>query len=93
MEESLGEDLPEIGGINLQWVDDSILVTWNPTDYLDFSSYSIYISSIEFNKINDAKTDVVKHRVNFEDLTQLYPESRFKLEQENNTKKTERVNK
>lgn len=52
--ESLGEDLPEIDGINLQWVDDSILVTWNPTDYLDFSSYSIYISSIEFNKINDA---------------------------------------
>jgi len=41
-----------------------------------------YFAIIKINKINDQKTDVVKHRVNFEDLTPLYPESRFKLEQE-----------
>tara|TARA_B100000965_G_scaffold323984_1_gene285808 strand:- start:2165 stop:3427 length:1263 start_codon:yes stop_codon:yes gene_type:complete len=42
-----------------------------------------YFAITKINKINDQKTDVVKHRVNFEDLTPLYPESRFKLEQEN----------
>ena len=41
-----------------------------------------YFAVTKINKINDDKTDVVKHRVNFEDLTPLYPESRFKLEQE-----------
>jgi transcription termination factor Rho len=41
-----------------------------------------YFAIIKINKINEDKTDVVKHRVNFEDLTPLYPESRFKLEQE-----------
>jgi transcription termination factor Rho len=41
-----------------------------------------YFAITKINKINDEKTDVVKHRVNFEDLTPLYPESRFKLEQE-----------
>jgi len=41
-----------------------------------------YFAITKINKINDAKPDVVKHRVNFEDLTPLYPESRFQLEQE-----------
>ena len=41
-----------------------------------------YFAITKINKINDAETEVVKHRVNFEDLTPLYPESRFKLEQE-----------
>ena len=41
-----------------------------------------YFAITKINKINDQKTDVIKHRVNFEDLTPLYPESRFKLEQE-----------
>ena len=41
-----------------------------------------YFAIIKINKINEEKTDVIKHRVNFEDLTPLYPESRFKLEQE-----------
>jgi len=41
-----------------------------------------YFAIIKINKINDAEPEVVKHRVNFEDLTPLYPESRFKLEQE-----------
>jgi len=41
-----------------------------------------YFAITKINKINNEIPDVVKHRVNFEDLTPLYPESRFKLEQE-----------
>ena len=41
-----------------------------------------YFAVTKINKINDEKPDEVKHRVNFEDLTPLYPESRFRLEQE-----------
>ena len=42
-----------------------------------------YFAIIKINKINGQNTDQVKNRVNFEDLTPLYPDSRFKLEQEN----------
>ena len=41
-----------------------------------------YFALIKTNKINEQKPDLVKNRVNFEDLTPLYPQSRFKLEQE-----------
>ena len=41
-----------------------------------------YFAIIKVNSINGQKPDVVKNRVNFEDLTPLYPESRFQLEQE-----------
>ena len=41
-----------------------------------------YFAITKINKINEEKTEVIKHRVNFEDLTPLYPESRFRLEQE-----------
>ncbi len=41
-----------------------------------------YFALIKTNKINGQEPDVVKNRVNFEDLTPLYPDSRFKLEQE-----------
>ena len=41
-----------------------------------------YFALIKVNKINDQEPDLVRNRVNFEDLTPLYPESRFKLEQE-----------
>jgi len=41
-----------------------------------------YFALIKVNNINGENTDQVKNRVNFEDLTPLYPESRFKLEQE-----------
>ncbi len=41
-----------------------------------------YFAIIKINKINGKDTDLVKNRVNFEDLTPLYPESRFRLEQE-----------
>ena len=41
-----------------------------------------YFAIIKVSSINGQKPDVVKNRVNFEDLTPLYPESRFQLEQE-----------
>ena len=41
-----------------------------------------YFAITKINKINGQETDVVKNRVNFEDLTPLYPDSRFRLEQE-----------
>ena len=41
-----------------------------------------YFTIIKINKINGENVDQVKNRVNFEDLTPLYPDSRFKLEQE-----------
>ena len=51
-----------------------------------------YFALIKINSINQQDTDVVRNRVNFEDLTPLYPESRFKLEQEKPTPDlTERI--
>ena len=41
-----------------------------------------YFAIIKINKINGQNIDQVKNRVNFEDLTPLYPDSRFRLEQE-----------
>ena len=41
-----------------------------------------YFAITKINTINNSKTEDVKNRINFEDLTPLYPESRFKLEQE-----------
>ena len=51
-----------------------------------------YFALIKINTINGQETDLVKNRINFEDLTPLYPESRFKLEQEKPTPDlTERI--
>ena len=51
-----------------------------------------YFALIKINSINEQKTDLVKNRINFEDLTPLYPESRFVLEQEKPTPDfTERI--
>ena len=41
-----------------------------------------YFALIKINSINNKDTESVKNRINFEDLTPLYPESRFTLEQE-----------
>ena len=41
-----------------------------------------YFAVIKINTINGEDPDVVRNRINFEDLTPLYPESRFQLEQE-----------
>ena len=51
-----------------------------------------YFALIKINNINNQNPDLVKNRINFEDLTPLYPESRFKLEQEKPTPDfTERI--
>ena len=41
-----------------------------------------YFALTKINQTNNQDPNLVKNRVNFEDLTPLYPESRFKLEQE-----------
>ena len=41
-----------------------------------------YFALIKVVKINNQDPDLVRNRINFEDLIPLYPESRFKLEQE-----------
>ena len=41
-----------------------------------------YFALIKINTINGENPDQVRNRVNFEDLTPLYPQSRFRLEQE-----------
>ena len=41
-----------------------------------------YFALIKIIKINGQEPDLVRTRISFEDLTPLYPESRFKLEQE-----------
>ena len=41
-----------------------------------------YFAIIKVSTINGQEPEVVKNRINFEDLTPLYPESRFQLEQE-----------
>ncbi len=51
-----------------------------------------YFALIKLNKINFNDPESVKNRISFEDLVPLYPESRFKLEQEKPTKDlTERI--
>ena len=51
-----------------------------------------YFALIKVNNINNQDPDLVNNRINFEDLTPLYPESRFKLEQEKPTPDfTERI--
>tara|TARA_B100001123_G_C15263587_1_gene1007535 strand:- start:532 stop:1788 length:1257 start_codon:yes stop_codon:yes gene_type:complete len=51
-----------------------------------------YFALIKITKINDEDFEKAKHRINFEDLTPLYPESRFSLEQEKPTPDlTERI--
>lgn len=51
-----------------------------------------YFALIKINNINNQDPNSVKNRINFEDLTPLYPEARFKLEQEKPTPDlTERI--
>lgn len=51
-----------------------------------------YFALIKITKINDEDYEKVQRRINFEDLTPLYPESRFILEQEKPTPDlTERI--
>jgi len=51
-----------------------------------------YFALTKLDKINFSDPESVKNRINFEDLTPLYPEERFKLEQNKPTKDlTERI--
>ena len=51
-----------------------------------------YFALIKVNNINNQNPDLIKNRINFEDLTPLYPETQFKLEQEKTTPDfTERI--
>tara|TARA_B100000029_G_scaffold508841_1_gene596669 strand:- start:374 stop:1627 length:1254 start_codon:yes stop_codon:yes gene_type:complete len=51
-----------------------------------------YFALIKLNEINFNDPESVKNRISFEDLVPLYPESRFKLEQDKPTKDlTERI--
>jgi len=51
-----------------------------------------YFALIKISKINEEKHEKATQRINFEDLTPLYPESRFILEQEKPTSDlTERI--
>ena len=51
-----------------------------------------YFALIKLDKINFNEPESVRNRISFEDLTPLYPEERFKLEQDKPTKDlTERI--
>jgi transcription termination factor Rho len=45
-----------------------------------------YFALLKVNKINFTEPDEVRHRINFDNLTPLYPERRLHLELENSTK-------
>ena len=46
-----------------------------------------YFALLKVNKINFDEPDKLRHRINFDNLTPLYPDDRFKLELEDPTKK------
>ena len=46
-----------------------------------------YFALLKVNQINFAEPDTVRHRINFDNLTPLYPQSRLKLELMDPTKK------
>jgi type II secretory pathway pseudopilin PulG len=49
-----GAYLPDIKGIDLQWIDDSILVSWEHSTEPNVRSYVIFISDNEFSEVADA---------------------------------------
>ena len=46
-----------------------------------------YFALLKVNKINFGDPDQVRHRINFDNLTPLYPDERFKMETDEPTKK------
>ena len=46
--------LPDIEGLELEWVDDSILVSWDHSTDPSVRSYVVYISDSEFSEVVDA---------------------------------------
>ena len=55
--DDVGAYLPDIDGISLEWLDDSILVSWDHTNDPSVRSYMVFISDSEFSNVADA-TDV-----------------------------------
>lgn len=49
-----------------------------------------YFALLKVNDINFEPPEAVRHRINFDNLTPLYPERRLKLELENGVERTER---
>lgn len=50
-----------------------------------------YFALLRVTKINDDKPEAITHRINFDNLTPLYPDSRIKLEVENKNSLSTRV--
>ena len=46
--------MPDIEGVSLEWVDDSILVSWEHTNDPNVRRYVVYISDSEFENVADA---------------------------------------
>lgn len=73
--DDVGAYLPDIDGIELQWIDDTIFVTWEHTNDPGVRSYLVYISDEEFSAVSDA-TEVGMSSVasSFTITTTEYPE-------------------
>ena len=52
--EDVGSYLPDINGVSLEWLDDSILVSWEHTTDPNVRRYVVYISDSEFENVADA---------------------------------------
>jgi len=52
--DDVGAYLPDIDGISLEWLDDSILVSWDHTNDPSVRSYMVFISDSEFSNVADA---------------------------------------
>ena len=52
--EDVGGYLPNIQGVSLEWIDDSILVSWEHTTNPNVREYGIFISDSKFENVADA---------------------------------------
>ena len=52
--DDIGEYLPDINGITLEWIGDSILVTWDHSNDPSVRSYVVFISDQSFSNVNQA---------------------------------------
>ncbi len=52
--DDVGAYLPDIEGVSLEWIDDSILVSWDHSTNPSVRSYMIFISDNEFSNVVDA---------------------------------------
>ena len=52
--EDVGAYLPDIEGVTLEWIEDSIMVSWDHSTNPDVRGYVVYISDSEFANVADA---------------------------------------